>query len=167
MAAAQQSGKNPEKADPRPAELRVTDVVSVLNSARRILERLSQHAAFESAGIGLTEWAFLHALEGGELRRGGQIALRLGISPQRSAQVVSTLTQSGLITATTSADDSRKKELALTDKGRSVLKPIDDKMLEVFRTAYADRPNAVRNVRQNLVALGKSLKAEGQEDDGE
>ncbi len=135
------------------AEARIDDFVALLSLLPRLLAALSEHEILKSQSLGLTEWSFLHAVAENPGFGSGRIARRLGLTPQRVAQVVAALTKMGYITSTTAQDDTRKKELDVTPLGKVKLGAADDKLMKLLQKVYSDRPTAVASMRRNARVL--------------
>jgi DNA-binding MarR family transcriptional regulator len=115
-------------------------------SVSRLLAKLGEHPAFGESGLGFTEWLFLRALKEDTNLRSGAIAQRLGITAQRSTQIVAALKQAGLVTVAPSAKDSRKKDLQVSQLGANKLNALDETVMAVFSSAINGRPKAILTV---------------------
>jgi DNA-binding MarR family transcriptional regulator len=77
----------------------------------------------------------------------------LGITPQRTAQLIASLSQARLIKVTASEIDQRKKDLALTPTGKSRLDALDQQVLELVTTAFKDHPARIKNTQRSIKRL--------------
>ena len=121
----------------------VGDVGEALAALSRLMAKLGEQPVFASSELGVTEWLFLRLLKEDPKLRGGAIAQRLGVTAQRSTQIVTALRKAGLISVAQSAEDSRKKDLGITDKGKAKLAAIDQAVMQAFATAVNTHPMAV------------------------
>jgi len=148
---------------PRPTpEKRPRDSATLINEMVRLIDRLAEHPIFKQANLGLTEWCFLRTVAESEGLGGGRVAGRLGITPQRSAQIANALVAAKYVNSTPSADDGRRKILTITEHGRTTVAGIDRQIAELFQQTFPDVTKAVagtsRNVRKLLQAISQSEK---------
>jgi DNA-binding MarR family transcriptional regulator len=144
----------------------IDEVVRLLNLMTRFLAKLAEHPLFKTHNIGVTEWLFLRAMFNDPSQRRGQIARLLGITPQRTAQIVAALAKAEYVTVTTSADDTRKKDIAITEAGKAALGEIDQQLLALAGTAFQDKPKVVprmvRDVRSLFAVANEASKSSQQ-----
>ncbi|HEX4080752.1 MAG TPA: hypothetical protein VHX61_17970 [Rhizomicrobium sp.] len=129
----------------------------LINELVRLVGRLGEHPILKESGLGLTEWSFLKTVAASPGLGGGQIAGRLGVTPQRSTQISSTLAESGYLTIAPSADDTRRKLLTITPKGKSTADAIDARLTELFQHAFPDVPKSIVNTSRNIRKLLKAV----------
>lgn len=135
----------------------IADIGEALAAVSRLMAALGEQPAFASSELGVTEWLFLRALKEDPMLRGGAIAQRLGVTAQRSTQIVTGLRKAGLISVAQSAEDSRKKDLGITDKGKTRLAAIDQAVVKAFATAIKSRPLAVIVVKNFARNVAKEI----------
>jgi DNA-binding MarR family transcriptional regulator len=131
----------------------ITTVSAVFSLMARVLGALSEHEVFKEAELGLAEWSILRALAAHPEWRSGRIAAYLGVTPQRTAQLIASLSKAQFITVAASESDARKKDVALTAKGKTTLDLLDKQVLELVAAAFEDRPGAIAQTRRNLQRL--------------
>jgi len=135
----------------------IADIGEALAAVSRLMAALGEQPAFASSELGVTEWLFLRALKEDPTLRGGAIAQRLGVTAQRSTQIVTGLRKTGLISVAQSAEDSRKKDLSITDKGKSRLAAIDQAVVKAFASAIRSRPLAVTLIKNFARNVAKEI----------
>lgn len=115
---------------------------SVVSDLARLVVMLADKPAFKNSGLGLTGWCVLRIVASSQDSGGGRIAGRLGITPQRSAQIVNELVSARFVTSTRSGDDGRRRILAITEAGRVAADAIDKEIADLFQRAFSDSPQA-------------------------
>ena len=149
----------PQLAEPAPQEAEITTVAAVFSLMTRLLGALAEHRVFKQAELGLAEWSALRALAEHPEWRSGRISRHLGITPQRTAQLVASLKAAGFITVTSSESDARKKDLALTPAGKGKLVSVDEEVLALVAAAFKDRPAAgMKKTQRNVQRLLKVVR---------
>jgi len=135
-------------------EIKVQDLATLVAGLNRFLMRLSNMPAFQEAGLGLAEWSALSLIAGKGDINNRQLANALGVSPQRINQITDTLRGSGLVSASASADDARKKIINITQLGSARLTELDAKLQAKISLILRKRPGVLR--RANTI-VNKTL----------
>ena len=121
-------------------ESKVQDLVSLVAALNRFLMRLAAMPAFQEAGLGLAEWSVLSVIAEKEGMNNRQLANLLGVSPQRINQITESLKIAMLIAITSSADDARKKIIAITPAGVARLRELNEKLQPRIIAVLGKRP---------------------------
>jgi len=135
----------------------IADIGEALAAVSRLMAKLGEQPAFASSELGVTEWLFLRTLKEDPALRSGAIAHRLGVTAQRSTQIVTGLRKAGLVSVAQSTEDSRKKDLGITDKGKTKLAAIDQAVTKAFATGIKSRPMAVMVVKNFARSVLKDI----------
>lgn len=111
---------------------RVT-IAELLKDAHRSVSR-SLSARIAQAGVSIGQWYFLRALwhEDGLTQR--QLSQRVGMMEPTTVTALNGMEKSGLVERVRNADDRRKMNVFLTDKGRSLqdqLQPLEEQVSQV------------------------------------
>jgi DNA-binding MarR family transcriptional regulator len=105
--------------------------------------------------LGITHLAALYVLADGATRTIGELAEVLGRSPSATSRLVDGLVRRRLLERQAEADDRRQRSLALTPRGRALLRVFDRARADQFLTALRPLPTAERAV----VAMGVAALA--------
>lgn len=140
-----------------PAEFGVNMIAEMVAQMSRLLMSLAASASFKTAGIGLTEWIALNLIATTEGVTNKMLSKRLGITPQRVAQISESLKASGMIEAMRAENDSRKKILGVTDKGRKQLAAIDDTLKMTLVDPFKQDANLMARTNRGLKRFNRML----------
>lgn len=102
--------------------------------------------------LGFTQLAALYVLADGATRTIGDLAEALGRSPSATSRLVDGLVRRRLVERRSEADDRRQRSLALTPRGRALLRVVDRARADQFLTAVRPLPIAERAVVAMAVA---------------
>lgn len=130
---------------------------AVINDLVRLVGKLGEYSAFRQSDMGLTEWCFLRMVAQSEGQGAGRVASRLGISPQRSAQVVNALVSAKYVVSSPSGADGRRRNLTITEQGRSTAEAMDRQVEQLFQSAFSDVPKTMRGMSRNLRRILKAI----------
>lgn len=137
----------------RPAPPEVEDVVRELGYLtlgtrfKRIGERLQAHTQriLDEQGVGIpaAQFPFLAALDRSGPLTVGQLADAVGVTQPGATRAVAQLAEDGLVTVAQSADDQRRKAVALSPNGKRLV-------TAAKRTAWPVVERAVRELCRRL-----------------
>ena len=102
--------------------------------------------------LGFTQLAALYVLADGATRTIGDLADVLGRSPSATSRLVDGLVKRRLVERREEADDKRQRSVALTPRGRALLRVFDRARADQFLTAVRPLPAAERAVVAMAVA---------------
>jgi len=105
--------------------------------------------------LGFTQLAALYVLADGATRTIGELAEALGRSPSATSRLVDGLVRRRLVERHAEAEDGRQRSLALTARGRALLRVFDRARADQFLTAVRLLPTPERAV----VAMGVAALA--------
>ncbi len=100
--------------------------------------------------LGFTQLAALYVLADGGSTTIGELAELLGRSPSATSRLVDALVRRRLVERRAEPDDRRQRLLALTHRGRALLRAVDRARADQFLTAVRPLPTPERA----LVAMG-------------
>ena len=134
----------------------VADMTTVMDSMRAIVRalRISTRAVEKEIGISGAQLFVLQRLEDAPARSVNELADRTSTHQSSVSTVVSRLVERGLVTRAPSAEDGRRMEIAISDRGRAVLhrapRTAQTTMQEALRRMD---PAQVRTLAEGLQAL--------------
>jgi DNA-binding MarR family transcriptional regulator len=137
----------------------ISDVGTMLQSFMKLVGSLQSLPVFSEGKIGYTEWLVLRLLADEPELKAGKMANKLGLSAQRTAQILIPLRNSGHLKAAPEAGDSRKNTLTITAKGQAQLKAIDQAVTAYMGPALKERPRALPMMRNFARAVLKQNKS--------
>ena len=105
--------------------------------------------------LGFGQLAALYVLADGATRTIGDLAEILGRSPSATSRLVDGLVRRRLVDRRSEVEDRRQRSLALTVRGRALLRVVDRARADQFLTAVRPLPTAERAV----VAMGVAALA--------
>jgi DNA-binding MarR family transcriptional regulator len=105
--------------------------------------------------LGFTQLAALYVLADGGTTTIGELAEVLGRSPSATSRLVDGLVKRRLVERQAEVEDRRQRTLALTHRGRALLRVVDRARADQFLTAVRPLPTAERAV----VAMGVAALA--------
>jgi DNA-binding MarR family transcriptional regulator len=124
------------------------EAVRALARASRILER-------STGELSLAQYRVLAAVAGGD-ERASRIARRLALGKPTISATVDSLCQRGLVARGEVADDQRAAALSLTAQGKTMLRTVENTMLERLHQVITRLPDPTQ-VLSALVALGTAI----------
>lgn len=133
------------------AEFNVEMIADMVGQMNKLLTSLAASSSFKDTGLGLAEWIALKVIAATEGATNKLLSKRLGITPQRVAQISESLRDSAIIEAVRVEGDSRKRILKVTEKGAARLMSID----EALKASLVDPHREVSNL---MVRTSKGLK---------
>lgn len=138
-------------------EITLSDFANLIASMSRLLIGLGNIPLFKTAEIGLAEWVALSDLSEREGISNTQLAKRLGVTGQRVNQITTGLAKSGLISITTSAQDSRKNEIRVTSAGRTQLDSVNRQLKPLLATALEGKERALVSANRQIRLVMKII----------
>ena len=102
--------------------------------------------------LGFTQLAALYVLADGATRTVGDLAEVLGRSPSATSRLVDGLVKRRLVERRAEDDDRRQRSVALTTRGRALLRAFDRARADQFLTAVRPMPTAERAIVAMAVA---------------
>ena len=135
----------------------IDTVADLITSMSRTLHALSEHEALKGDDIGVAEWAMLRSISQHSGMRAGQLARRLGISPQRANQVINALRSADYIDVQRSNEDTRARDIAITPLGQAKLAAADREIFALFSDAFGGRTHVISTLRAPVSRLANSL----------
>jgi DNA-binding MarR family transcriptional regulator len=102
--------------------------------------------------LGFTQLAALYVLADGATRTVGDLADVLGRSPSATSRLVDGLVKRRLVERRAEDDDRRQRSVALTTRGRALLRAFDRARADQFLTAVRPMPTAERAIVAMAVA---------------
>jgi DNA-binding MarR family transcriptional regulator len=156
----------PRKSRPKPKKAEVSgktesDIAALVDAITQLSSQVSQIISSDEKNLGLSEWSFLRALAAGRSLRSGQIARRLCVTRQRAAQIASALHKANLIEVQRSDEDNRKKDLTITDEGKSICATLDSRLENLFSEVFAGRPAGATRMRRAVRKLIAAARGAG------
>ncbi|HZZ93411.1 MAG TPA: MarR family transcriptional regulator [Usitatibacter sp.] len=145
------------------ARARRDDLAAALDAVRSIVRalRVNAHAIERQAGIGGAQLFVLQQLARGPARSMNELAQRTHTHQSSVSVVASRLAERGLIVRSPSSADRRRLEIALTPKGRALLRgapvTVQARLIEGLRKLPAHRLAALA---QGLHAWLRAAKVE-------
>ena len=131
----------------------VEDPAALIGLLSKVVNKLQEHSALKSEEIGLAEWTALRAIAADPSLSTGAIARQLGVSRQRSTQIVQALGKAGLVMVGRASGDQRKKQLTVTDAGRQKLQRVDAAVGNLLKRIFEEKPKAVGRLGVTLTGL--------------
>ena len=105
--------------------------------------------------LGFTQLAALYVIADGSTTTVGELADSLARSPSATSRLVDGLVKRRLVERREEPEDRRQRSVALTDRGRALLRVVDRARADQFLTAVRPLPTAERA----LVAMGVAALA--------
>jgi DNA-binding MarR family transcriptional regulator len=136
------------------AKVSSEDITRVMDSLRALVRalRISTRAVEKEIGISGAQLFVLQQLEDAPARSVNELADRTSTHQSSVSTVVSRLVERGMVKREASADDARRMEISITDRGRALLGSAP-------RTAQLRMVDALRHMTPEQVrALGESLE---------
>lgn len=137
----------------------------VLNAFRNLVKalRVADRAGVKRYGLGSGQIFVLHALSREAPLSVNELADRTATDQSTVSVVVGKLVRKGLVTRTRSGADARRAELALTTKGRQVVRrlppPVQQLLINGVRRFSAERAGDFADMLEDIVAgLGSAEK---------
>lgn len=133
----------------------VEDTIAVMDSLRAVVRalRISTRAVEKEIGISGAQLFVLQRLEDAPARSVNELAERTSTHQSSVSTVVSRLVERGLVTRAPSAEDGRRMEIAISDRGRGLLQ-------KAPRTAQTSMQEALRRMDPAQVrTLAEGLQA--------
>ena len=110
------------------AEIDVRNLSSLLGNMNRLLVGLTSVPPFKNSDVGLGEWVALSALAKGESLPLRQLARSVGVPANRANQIVSRLSEGGLVSVGQAGEDKREIDIRVTESGRARLTAINSQL---------------------------------------
>jgi DNA-binding MarR family transcriptional regulator len=148
-----------------PKAVAISDIGAMLQAYTKLVSGLQDLPAFSKEGFGYTEWMILRLLAGEPELKAGGLAGRLGLSTQRTAQILGPLRKNGYLKAAPEAGDTRKNTLSITSKGQAQLDSVDQAVMAFFDPALKTRPKSItimRNFARVVMKYNKPVKQKKQ-----
>jgi DNA-binding MarR family transcriptional regulator len=145
------------------ADISIESFAELVAMMSRFLTGFSNVQPFKEADIGLAEWIGLNVVKGKSGVSAKELAKRLGITSQRTAQIADSLRRAGLVSVGSSGDNA--KNLTVTKAGEARLSELNGKLLPLIATRMAGKERTVaragKTVRglMNIVTGPKKKKA--------
>ena len=135
----------------------VEDPAALIGLLSKVVNKLQEHSALKSEEIGLAEWTALRAIAAAPSLPTGGVARQLGVSRQRSTQIVQALGKAGLVMVGRASGDQRKKQLTVTDAGRQKLQRVDAGVGNLLKRIFEEKPKAVGRLGVTLTGLLRKI----------
>jgi DNA-binding MarR family transcriptional regulator len=136
----------------------------VVDSLRRIVRafRLSARAVEGRLGISAAQLFVLHQLKDADASSIDELAARTLTHQSSVSVVVGRLAKRGLVIRRTGAVDARRTEIALTSRGRALLRAAPEVIQErLIGVLGRFRPAHLRTMARQLGTLVRALEIEG------
>lgn len=135
--------------------------------ANRFVSRVAESDSFRERKVGVAEWLALRALQRSGKETFTSLARTLGVTRQRVKQIADSLKASGLVRVSSSDDDRRKAEVAITPAGEALLQQLESGLRGKLNSYRGGLQPAVRagNVMHRLTRLLGSAEAANQTSD--
>lgn len=124
----------------------ITDLAMLLGTVNRISDRLQKAAATVEANTTMTDWLLLRVLQAEGSLSMSDAARRIGVSRQRVHQQIKPMAEAGLIDV--GEGDYGIKPLTLTDKGRDLVKRLEEKFTQSLSLNTGTMPTAPMRAAQ-------------------
>jgi MarR family transcriptional regulator, organic hydroperoxide resistance regulator len=134
------------------------DAQRVLNAFRNLVKalRVADRAGVKRYGLGSGQIFVLHELSRESPLSVNELAERTATDQSTVSVVVGKLVRKGFVARTRSGADARRAELALTTKGKHVLKklppPVQHLLMNAVRRLSADRAGDFAAILEDIVA---------------
>ena len=135
----------------------VEDPAALIGLLSKVVNKLQEHSALKSEEIGLAEWTALRAIAADPSLPTGTVARQLGVSRQRSTQIVQALEKAGLVMVGRACGDQRKKQLTVTDAGRQKLQRVDAAVDNLLKHLFEGKPKGVGRLGVTLTRLLRTI----------
>jgi DNA-binding MarR family transcriptional regulator len=136
-----------------------------MDAIRRIVRALREtsRAAEQRFGLSAAQLFVLHQLDGRGAQTIGELAAATATHQSSVSVVVQRLVDAGLVKRTTSSSDRRRRQVALTPRGKKLLGRVPDLAQERLLAGLAALPPAeLRQLADHLTALVAAMGAEGE-----
>ena len=117
----------------------IADLAMLIGTVNRISDRLQKAAATVQANTTITDWMLLRSLQSEGSLSMSDAARRVGVSRQRVHQLLKPMSEAGLLEV--GEGDYGVKPLTLTDKGRELLKQLEDKFTQSLSANSGSLPS--------------------------
>jgi DNA-binding MarR family transcriptional regulator len=131
----------------------------VLNAFRNLVKmlRLADRAALKKYGLGSAQIFVLHELNHASPLSVNELAERTATDQSTVSVVLNKLVSKGLVERTRSESDARRAEIALTSKGRHIVKKLPPPVPQLLLNGVRDLPPArAKQLADTLEAIVES-----------
>ena len=138
----------------------VADMTTVMDSMRAIVRalRISTRAVEKQIGISGAQLFVLQQLDEASARSVNELADRTSTHQSSVSTVVSRLVERGLVKRAPSAEDGRRMEISITDRGRKLVgnapRTVQMRMQDAMRRMPANQVHALAEALESLVRTG-------------
>jgi DNA-binding MarR family transcriptional regulator len=138
----------------------VADMTMVMDSMRAIVRslRISTRAVEKQIGISGAQLFVLQQLDQAPARSVNELADRTSTHQSSVSTVVSRLVERGLVKRAPSAEDGRRMEISITDRGRKLIatapRTVQMRMQDAMRRMRPDQVHALADGLDALVRTG-------------
>jgi DNA-binding MarR family transcriptional regulator len=126
----------------------------------RLLASISSMQAFKKNELNLSEWVTLFILQQNNKASNKLLSKRLGVTRQRTHQILSGLIDAGLIVMRTSPEDSRRNEISLTEEGSARLHRVNDELSSFLSGRLGSNARAVDRSNRQVRRMIKIMERE-------